>query len=237
MKRIGFGGQFLRINTIQESLIFSKQTIFKIFNKLVLSIDDICEVLNNAKNDNIIELSNWTLLLLEMDLFLKNNSRVLSKESNFSQTVEKVKSSYHQLSDVDSIFTAIISDDARKVREGIQNLVYRVESSGVKNLRTEYIVIANRIIIKQNAALQSCLVHFASVLKTNHPDFDNEIFMPLIDKMLVVYSPYFSNNKAIWNIDAKKEDVEDAMIEINKVAKKYRRGHIFWNNHKRIFKN
>lgn len=46
-------------------------------------------------------------------------------------------------------------------------------------------------------------------------DIDKELFKPFVINILVQYGEYFSNPEAMWDISAKKEDVEDAMLQLN----------------------
>lgn len=63
------------------------------------------------------------------------------------------------------------------------------------------------------------------------------VFEPIIRKILDVYQPYFYNINASWDLDVKKELVEEAMIDLNDVVKKWGGGNPFWNNHQRLFNN
>ena len=129
----------------------------------------------------------------------------------------------------------LVSSDDYKVRESIQKLVYEAASFGIKKYTSEYLVIVNRIASKANPGLNSCINNFASVVKSYTKEIEPELFKPFVKQILEDYAGYFSNSKAKWDINAKKDDVEDAMLQIQKVANEWGIGNKYWSGHKRVF--
>lgn len=130
----------------------------------------------------------------------------------------------------------LVSSDDYKVRESIQKLVYEVDSFGIKKYTSEYLVIVNRIASKTNPGLNNCINNFASVVKSYTEEIEPELFKPFVKQILEDYAGYFSNPDAKWDINAKKEDVEVAMLQIQKVGNDWGAGNKYWNSHKRVFK-
>ena len=234
-KIIGYGSNFIRISKIQEYVNFSKSTILILYDKLKESVYDMKLVIDGER-DLFIFQSYWARLLIEMHLFLRKNQSTLKAEKEFDKISKLVEKTYLQLSNTESIMSSLISDKDDKVREGVQKLVFEVDCFGIQKFIPEYLVIANRIAAKANPGLNSCINNFSSAMKYEHEKIDIELFKPFLTKILEQYEEYFSNPKATWEISAKKEDVEAAMLQFNEVAKKWYGGNEYWNTHKRLFK-
>lgn len=232
---IEHGKGFISVSKIQKHISLTRSTVLTIFSKLKKSLNSIKSVLGDGTDLFIFE-SQWARLVLEMQLFLRNNQTVLKSEKEFEKISKLVEETYHQLSKSDSIMSSLISDDDYKVREGIQKLVFEVDSFGVQKFVPEYLVVVNRIASKANPGLNSCINNFASVMQYHFEDIDKELFKPFVVNILVQYGEYFSNTGANWDLNAKKEDVEDAMLQLNKVACVWNVGNKYWSSHKRIFK-
>lgn len=232
---IGYGRDFIKVSKVQNHISFSRSTVLTIFSKLKESLNSIKSVLEDGRELFIFK-SYWARLVLEMQLFLRVNLPILKFEKEFEKVSKLVEETYHQLSKSESIMSSLISNDDYKVREGIQKLVFEVDSFGVQKFISEYLVVVNRIASKANPGLNSCINNFASVMQYHFEDIDKELFKPFVINILVQYGEYFSNPEAMWDISAKKEDVEDAMLQLNNVACEWNVGNKYWSGHKRIFK-
>jgi hypothetical protein len=224
---------FINLRRIQENIFFKKGSIIEIYNKLKFSLSEILKAIQNQKSP--IRFFDWEQLLLQMHLFLRENKAELQGESDYLHISQEVERLYLKEYGAKSIIDALISDDTSKVRSGIQNLLFDVDTFGIKEYTSEYLIIANRIVTKAEAGLNSCINHFSWAMYDNFKDIEKDIFKPFILKILEVYQPYFSDIDCLWNLKAKKEDVESAMIRLNSIAKKWRSGNKYWNKHKRVF--
>ena len=131
---------------------------------------------------------------------------------------------------------ALVSSDKNRVNKGIIQLSNRVQYLGFEHFVTEYITIANIILKRTNVGLSNSILHFTDIVSNKTDDVDKKLFKPIIAKILDVYQPYFSDKDITWNLDAKKESVENAMIALNRTLKKWGKGNQFWNEHKRLFR-
>lgn len=224
---------FINLRRIQGNIILKKESIIEIYNHLKSSRSEILKAIQNQKNQ--IRFFDWEQLLLQMHLFLRENKAELQGESDYLHVSQEVERLYLEEYGAKSIIDALISDDTSKVRSGIQNLLFDVETFGIKEYTSEYLIIANRIVTKAEAGLNSCINHFSWAMYDNFKDIEKDLFKPFILKILEVYQPYFSDIDCLWDIKAKKEDIESAMIRLNSIAKKWRSGNKYWNKHKRVF--
>lgn len=237
---ISHGPGFIKISRVQENLNFSDSTIKEIFvilNKSFASITEVIKGSAQEKSHIFLMESHWAKLLLEMQLFLRNNKSILQLNKDFEKVIRHVEPAYYQLTKTNSIMDGLISSNDHQIRESIQKLVYEVESFGVKKFTPEYLVIVNLIALKADLELNSYINNFASVIQYYCEDIDKELFKPFVVKILEKYEEYFSNPVVTWDISAKKEDVEEAMLQLNNVACEWNVGNEYWSNHKRIFKD
>jgi hypothetical protein len=121
------------------------------------------------------------------------------------------------------------------VNKGISRLSYEVQYLGFTHFITEYLVIANIILKKSNAGLSNSIFHFSDVIKSRFKEVDKMLFEPIIRKILDVYQPYFSDIESQWDLDVRKEMVENAMINLNNALKEWGASRPFWNNYQRLF--
>ena len=235
---IAHGGGFLKITRLQENLNFVDSPIIKLFNKLKKSFADIVdEIKSSTEKESGLPFMEpyWSKLLLEMQLFLRTNQSILQFRKDYDKITQLVEKAYYQLNKTNSIMDGLVSSNDYKVRESIQKLVYEAASFGINKYTSEYLVIVNRIASKANPGLNSCINNFASVVKSYTKEIEPELFKPFVKQILEDYAGYFSNSKAKWDINAKKEDVEDAMLQIQKVANGWGIGNKYWSDHKRVF--
>lgn len=224
---------FINLSRIQGNIILKKETIIEIYNKLKSSLSEILKAIQNQKGST--RFFDWEKLLLHMHLFLRENKNELQGECDYLLISQEVAQLYLEEYGAKSIIDALISDDTSIVRSGIQNLLFDVDTFGMKEHTSEYLIIANKIVIKAKAGLNSCINHFSWAMFDKFKDVEKDIFKPFVLKILEVYQPYFSDFDCLWDIEVKKEDVESAMIRLNFVAKKWRSGNKYWNKHKRVF--
>lgn len=225
----------LPLHTIQKFISFSPQTIEKLYEKMKSSLDVIIQYHAKNKEESFLEFINPGGVLLEMLIFLGNNKGILSKLSDFTNILSKVELMHTKLSRFASIIDALTSIDSKVVNKGIVQLSYEVQYLGFKHFTTEYLVIANIILKRFNPGLSNSIVHFSDVIENYFTEVDKVLFEPIIRKILDVYQPYFSDIKAVWDLDVKKELVENAMIVLNKTMKKWGEGCSFWDKHQRLF--
>lgn len=235
---ITHGGGFLKITRLQENLNFVDSTINKLFTKLKKSFADIVNVIKSSNEKEPVPPfmePYWSKLLLEMQLFLRTNQSILQFRKDYDKISQLVEKAYYQLNKTNSIMDGLMSNDDYKVRESIQKLVYEVDSFGIEKYTSEYLVIVNRIASKTNPGLNSCINNFVSVIKAYKSDIDSKLFIPFIKQILEEYTKYFNISDAIWDINAKKEDVEDAMLQLNNEAIEWGVENKYWSSHKRVF--
>lgn len=224
------------LDYIQKKIQFSKHAIEKIYNKLITSLNIIIKFKEKKQDKNdLFDLYNFNSLLLQMRLFLRNNKNNLIDNLDYTRISKTVDRLYKEESKSPSIMDALISNNTDTINKGLIALSYDVEYFGLKKYYSEYLVIANNIINKSTAGLSGCVFHFSSIMKKHYKEIDRDLFSPFVGKILDVYENYFTDIECLWDIDANKETVERAMIDLNKVAKKWNVGNLYWNSHKRIF--
>lgn len=225
----------LPLHSIQKLISFSPQTIEKIYVKMKDSLHVIMQYHDDNRKGSFSEIINSGDVILEMIVFLEKNRSLLNKLPKFYEISKKVESMHNNFSRFNSIIDALVSTDAKIVNKGISQLSYKVQYLGFNNFTTEYLVIANIILKKCSSGLSNSVFHFSDIIKSHFPKVDKMLFEPIIRKILDVYQPYFSDINCQWDLDVRKEMVENAMIDLNNVLKKWGESSPFWNNYKRLF--
>jgi len=220
---------------IQKFTSFDPQTIEKLYVKMKYSLNIIIQYLAETKRESFAEILNPGDVILEMFVFLGNNRSILNRLPDFGEISGKVEWVHEKLSGFNSIIDALASTEAQKVNKGISRLSYEVQYLGFTHFITEYLVIANIILKKSNAGLSNSIFHFSDVIKSRFKEVDKMLFEPIIRKILDVYQPYFSDIESQWDLDVRKEMVENAMINLNNALKEWGASRPFWNNYQRLF--
>ena len=128
-----------------------------------------------------------------------------------------------------SITEMIIKDDTT---DAIKLLLEVPEEKLFEKHKTDYILIANRIILKDSDSLDNCIRHYSWIIGKYKSTIDISTFRPLSEAILDTYKPYFCTN-ARWDIDyAEKNVFEESLIMLYSAIKEWGVYDDFWENYK-----
>ncbi len=211
---------YLPIFTIQKYTSFSTHMLKIMYDKLKVSLSVILQYHKEIGGNSFTEFINPGGVISEMFIFLEYNKGKLGKQSDYNNILSQVQNVYVKIYGCSTIMDALVSSDKNRVNKGIIQLSNRVQYLGFEHFVTEYITIANIILKRTNVGLSNSILHFTDIVSNKTDDVDKKLFKPIIAKILDVYQPYFSDKDITWNLDAKKESVENAMIALNRTLKK-----------------
>ena len=135
----------------------------------------------------------WSSILRMMIRFMNLNKRVLNRQEDYNDSLSRCEKVLQKNSGGKNISDLLIKDDSN---EAIKSMINESFISGVSQMRSEYILIANKIIMRDSKYLNSCFIHFSWALEKYENQFDENIFKPLLDSILVSYQPYFLRSGA-----------------------------------------
>ena len=103
--------------------------------------------------------------------------------------------------------------------------------------QSEYILLANKIVLKQSQYLNSCMKHFSWIIGIYSDMIPQVIFKPILEYILISYTPYF-NGEMNWDIPyAKKDDFEKGLMKVYSTFQNWGGENSFWKSYKPRFIN
>ena len=221
------------INRIQTSVAFSSEEIIDLYRRMLPSIGLLEQYLPKWRKHSDYEFlfNDWTELMYIMTRFLKKNEAILAeKQADYADTLarlEDVKRQYRPASIMDNLLDDSHTSDA------IASLVNAVVDAGPKSYLNEYSLIANKIILQDSAALNSCLKHLSWVMTEYKRHFPKQQFAPLLDAMFASYEPYFrKENAKAWTLTTAEKDIAEAsLIKLAKVYESWGNSCIFGHDY------
>ncbi|MBO5978137.1 MAG: SIR2 family protein [Bacteroidales bacterium] len=208
------------INRIQTSVAFSSEEIVALYRRMLPSIGLLEQYLPKWRNHSDYEFlfNDWTELMYIMTRFLKKNEAILAeKQTDYADTLARLERVKHQYKPA-SIMENLLDDN--HTSDAIASLVNAVVDAGPKSYLNEYSLIANKIILQDSAALNSCLKHLSWVMTKYKRHFSKQQFSPLLETMFASYEPYFrKENAKSWTLTTAEKDV--AEVSLIKLAKVY----------------
>lgn len=221
------------INRIQASVAFSPEEIVDLYRRMLPSIGLLEQYLPKWRKHSDYELffNDWTELIHIMTRFLKKNESILAEnQADYAETLarlENIKRQYRPASIMDNLLDDSHTSDA------IASLVNAVVDAGPKSYLNEYSLIANKIILQDSAALNSCLKHLSWVMTKYKRLFPKQQFSPLLETMFASYEPYFrKENAKSWTLTTAEKDVAEAsLIKLAKVYESWGNSCIFGHDY------
>ena len=227
-----FGGAFLEIAHIMEHLNFDNKEFCRIFDKMAQSFYQIKEYCDKERgNGAIFFLHGFTHLLYEMYRFIIKAKISGFKHEKMNTLLENVSSLIIRISSKGSrnITEMIMKDD---ITEAIKLLLEVPEEKLFEKHKTDYILIANRIILKVSESLDNCIRHYSWIIDKYRSIIDSNTFRPLSEAILDAYKPYYCNG-AKWDIDyANKHIFEESLIVLYSAIKEWGAYDEFWDSYK-----
>lgn len=227
-----FGSLFLKIAYIFDNLNFNNDEFRHIFDKMAHSFYQIKEYCNKERSSGaMFFLHSFSQLLYEMHEFtIKAQTRVF-KHEKMDALSEDISNLIISISSKDSksITEMIIKDDTI---DAIKLLLEVPDEELFEKHKTDYILIANRIILKESDSLDNCIRHYSWIIGKYKSTIDINTFKPLSEAILYKYKPYFCTN-ARWDIDyAEKNVFEESLIMLYSAIKEWGVYDDFWDNYK-----
>ena len=101
----------------------------------------------------------------------------------------------------------------------------------------EYILLANKIVLRHSQYLNSCMKHFSWVVGTYSDMVPRLTFKPILEQILISYIPYF-NGETSWDISyARKDGFEKGLLKIYSTFCNWGGENSFWESYKPRFVN
>ena len=231
------GGSFLDITDISRKIDFTNDELLHIWNKMKLSLSQIQEKCNKrSDNESLFFVSHFDGILDEMKLFVENNSfKAISKEEydRVHDIIIKLRISVSSKTS-QNISELLIEDHTN---DAISMLVYVQPKKRFTEYQSEYILLANKIVLKQSQYLNSCMKHFSWIVETYSDMIPRVIFKPILEQILISYISYF-NGETSWDISyAKKDEFEKGLLKIYSTFCNWGGENSFWESYKPRFVN
>lgn len=231
------GGSFLDIADISSKIDCTNDELLHIWNKMKLSLSQIQKECNKrSDNESLFFLSHFDGILDEMKLFVENNSfKAISKEEydRIHDIIIKLRISVSSKTS-HNISELLIEDHTN---DAISMLVDVKPEKRFTEFQSEYILLANKIVLKQSQYLNSCMKHFSWIVGTYSDMIPRVIFKPILEYILISYTPYF-NGETSWDISyAKKDEFEKGLLKIYSTFRNWGGKNSFWESYKPRFVN
>lgn len=234
---MSMGGSFLDIADISKIIDFTDDELLHIWDKMKLSLSQIQKECNKRSDDgSLFFLSHFDGILDEMKLFVENNSfKAISKEEydKVHDIIIKLRISISSNSS-HNISELLIEDHTN---DAISILVDVKPEKRFTEFQSEYILLANKIVLKQSQYLNSCMKHFSWVVGTYSDMVPRLIFKPILEYILIAYTPYFNGDLG-WDIAyARKDEFEKGLMRIYSIFRNWGGENSFWESYKPRFVN
>ena len=231
------GSSFLDIADISKIIDFTDDELLHIWDKMKLSLSQIQKECNKRSDDeSLFFLSHFDGILDEMKLFVENTSlKAISKEEygRVHDTIIELRISISSNSS-HNISELLIED---YTNDAISILVDVKPEKRFTEFQSEYILIANKIVLKQSQYLNSCMKHFSWVVGTYSDMVPQVIFKPILEYILIAYTPYFNGDLG-WDIAyARKDEFEKGLMRIYSIFRNWGGENSFWESYKPRFVN
>ncbi|WP_285827147.1 SIR2 family protein [Bacteroides acidifaciens] len=234
---VSVGCSFLDIADISKIIDFTEDELLHIWDKMKLSLFQIQKEYNTrSANESLFFLSHFDGILDEMKLFVENNSfKAITKEEydRVHDIIIKLRISVSSNSS-HNISELLIEDHTDNA---ISMLVNVKPEKRFMEFQSEYILLANKIVLKQSQYLNSCMKHFSWVVGTYSDMVPRVIFKPTLEYILIAYTPYF-NGDLDWDIAyARKDEFEKGLMRIYSIFRNWGGENSFWASYKPRFVN
>lgn len=234
---ISVGGSFLDIADISSKIDFTNDELLHIWNKMRLSLSQIQKECNKrSDSESLFFLNHFDGILDEMKLFVENNSfKAISKEEydRVHDNIIKLRISISSKTS-QNISELLIEDHTN---DAISMLVDVQPEKRFTEFQPEYILLANKIVLRQSQYLNSCMKHFSWVVGTYSDMVPRLTFKPILEQILISYIPYF-NGETSWDISyARKDEFEKGLLKIYSTFCNWGGENSFWESYKPRFVN
>lgn len=230
--KVSYCGYTLDICDIQQYIRFDDEEIRSIYGRLTKAFGRI-DILTRKWNERSLWgfLNDWSYILVEMQDFLRNNRRVLKGEDGYSSISRSVTRLLNQGRGGGSISSLLLEDG--KTAKAISWMVHDVYNRGARHLQYEYVLLANKLLSRQSACLNSCFRHFGWSLVNYENDFDRELLKPLLKGLFDLYESYFRGaDEWRWDVEnAEKNVVERELVKMYEVYKSWGGYNRFWDGY------
>lgn len=231
------GGSFLDIANITKRIDFSDEDLQQIWDKMNISLSQIqkkCEKRHDTESSFV--LSHFDAILDEMKSFMESNSfKAISKEEYDRVLGIIIKLRILISSNTSHSIGELLIED--HTNDAVSMLVDVKPEERFTKFQSEYILLANKILLKQSQYLNSCMKHFSWIIGTYSDMIPRIIFKPILEYILIAYTPYY-NGEMNWNIPyAKKDDFEKGLMKIYSTFQNWGGENSFWKSYKPRFVN
>lgn len=234
---ISVGGSLLEIADISKRIDFSDEDLQQIWDKMNISLSQIqkeCEKRHHTESSFV--LSHFDAILDEMKSFMESNSfKAISKEEYDRVLGTIIKLRILISSNTSHSISELLIED--HTNDAVSILVDIKPKERFPKFQSEYILLANKIILRQSQYLNSCMKHFSWIIGTYSDMIPQVIFKPILEYILISYTPYF-NGEMNWDIPyAKKDDFEKGLMKIYSTFRNWGGENSFWKSYKPRFVN
>lgn len=234
---VSVGGSFLGIADISSKIDFTNDELLHIWDKMKISLSQIQkERSKRSDNESLFFLSHFEGILDEMKLFVENNSfKAISKEEYDMVYDNIIKLRISVSSNSSHNISELLIED--HTNDAISMLVDVKPEKRFTEFQSEYILLANKIVLKQSQYLNSCMKHFSWIVGTYSDMIPRVIFKPILEYILISYTPYF-NGEMTWDISyARKDEFEKGLLKIYSTFRNWDGENSFWESYKPRYVN
>lgn len=226
---------YLEIADISKHILFSNNELEGILAKMRTSLETIEAQYHRDedKESSRFFMGHFTSILDEMIEFVQANAETLSEQHDTAKIIQRINNlKIGILANGNVDVTQMIIND--EVTDAINMLLTIPDEQLFPKHQTDYMFIANRIVMKDSKMLNNCLIHFADTMIRHKVELHAmPVFIPLIKNILLAYEPYFSETAAEWDLQYAEKDVfEKWLIKLYNVYVDIEGEEIeFWSNY------
>lgn len=232
---------FLEIADISNTIRFTNFELHKIWDKMTVSLSQIKkECFNRPDEESVFFLRHFDSILDEMKSFMEDNILKAVLKEEYDEEYHKVHDTIIKLrskcssNTSNNISELLIADHTN---DAVSMLVDIKPEERFPKFQSEYILLANKIVLKQSQYLNSCMKHFSWIVGTYSDMIPRVIFKPILEYILIAYIPYY-DGEMNWNIPyAKKDDFEKGLMKIYSTFENWGGENSFWKSYKPRFVN
>ena len=235
---ISIGAGNVEVSRIVDFLSFNDVELLVLYKDMIETLAKIKQMFKRPSH--ILMDRGWMSeenvfceTVLDMTLFVNKNEKLLSKEKDYSQTIETLRKIYHQCF-FNKTLLQMVSDG--KTLRFIRRLMVETEIYGINDYKAEYIMLIGKLVSRDSVEINTSLRHLSWVITKHKSFFNTPDFVTLFSSALDSYAQYFTRNAREWDVKGcEKEVAEKYLVSVAKTMKRWGHPHPFWNGYRRKF--
>lgn len=226
--------QCLYIQEIEQFISLPKHNVLTVFKKSKSRINEIEKATRGQWLDMFTAW--WSNILVSIKCFLIKHEVELSQEKEYHSLLTKCDSLYEKITGVSSPSELLFCKEGSKVNNALFELLMLIQEEGIAKHYSDVSMLLQTIIAHNGKSIGECFSLVLFLLGKYTKNLDKPTFKYELKMILNRFWPYFDKNSdRIWNVEADKDEVEDALIKIRDWLNKHDVQTSTWAEYKSMF--